>query len=772
MRHWPHRGRPPAGSLYARAVAQQVDNTVYTPHLLLDDGSLLLNIPDLQLPVPTISLDVPTVTEILRPLESTALAQVTAAAPTAAPGPAVTAILNSAVPFPFMVAPPSLSPTNGPISLATAPVATPAALVPHPEATSGPEPSTPTTRVQQALSTSTGVASRFTTVSVRPQTTSSLTRSSASTTSAIALFPSGGLTVSVVSTFLGSSTSSDSSIVTSSTTSTSLFSTTTSASPTTHTYTPSATASAVNEHPGGHTALFWAAVAIASLMGLITILLAVLFIFKALANHRTRQLWTDEFFNPKLSLPSDEDLSGGMEGTVPNFKSDARSVLPVPLVLATTSNLSNSGPYPPPDGEPERHPSLPSSLLACEFDGVHSLAPPQSLHIANHVRGDLSSDGHSMPATPNRLLPGPANGDAFGTPRTPRAPPFLRDSLRDGGLPVPWVTSDAAPDPAHHKSDLTTPLDHTHPDAIESTGPSRHASRLSYRWWEDNGRPTSTLPAEGWAATLRSNLYATLSAWSGGEAGSDPGAGASLTQQPSRARSARSKASEHYAGDGGGLYRSDSEASKYSQLSASLTNPFADTLSSAVVGQAPHPQLPFHGGSGIPQSASAMRQLHQPHMGLGLGVPPAQIIDHTDGSQDASGYPQPPPRAVSINSRRMQSTSFLEAPSPDPDLWGRGAGEERMSRVETWRVRNDHLDNLEPTRTLWPSGSRRLGERGGHLGIRNGSGPSISPQGGRGGEMSPLKKKLSASGRLPSGRPFLRKRGSSRDVEGGYASAD
>lgn len=34
------------------------------------------------------------------------------------------------------------------------------------------------------------------------------------------------------------------------------------------------------------------------------------------------------------------------------------------------------------------------------------------------------------------------------------------------------------------------------------------------------------------------------------------------------------------------------------------------------------------------------------------------------------------------------------------------------------------------------------------------------------------KKKLSASGRLPSGRPFLRRRGSSRDVERDYAPAD
>lgn len=163
-----------------------------------------------------------------------------------------------------------------------------------------------------------------------------------------------------------------------------------------------------------------------------------------------------------------------------------------------------------------------------------------------------------------------------------------------------------------------------------------------------------------------------------------------------------------------------------------------------------------------------MRQHHPPHMGLGIGAPPAQIVNDVDDSHNSSSYLRLPPRAVSINSQGMLSASFLDNPSPDPELWDHGAGQERMSRVETWRARNDRLDDLEPTRTLWPSASRRLGERGGPLGARNGSGPSIVPQGG---EMNAPTRKSSVSGRLPSGRPFLRRRGSSRDVEGGYESA-
>lgn len=759
MRPWPHRGRPPAGSLYARAVIQVADGTSDTPRLLLEDGSLLLDLPDVQLPMLPDPLSMLPISETLQMPEPSPLfsGSTGLSGAAASPIPAVTEILNSA--SPVMIAPP-LSPTAS---------TTPSAAASPSEALSSTgiagsavipivQTTTPAARHQQNPSATINIASRFTTIVLRPQATAPALHSSSSTSSTLGLFPSSGFSFSVLSAFVGTSAISSTSTSSISIPTASIASSSSVTMSAISTYMPSATSSSNADRPGGHPALFWVGIVIGALMGLILLLLGVLFVFKFVASRRTRQLWADDFFNPKQSSSSSGGGSETNEKRAVTTESDASEPLPLPLALATSSDMPNTGLHPSSAlaGESERDPTIPSSLLVSEFDGMRSLAPLQSLRIANHVRGDLSSDEHSM-ATPHMLLPGVANEDQLGTPRTLRAAPFLRDSLRDGGLPVPWSTSDS--DPVEQQQHLAIPFDRSHLDPTDPTDSkdlSRRASAVSHlsdRWWDDDERPASTLPAEGWAATLRSNLYATLSAWSGQETGSDPGAGTTLTQQPSRARSARSKASLHYVHDGEGLYRSDSEASKYSQLSAALTNPFVDPVSSTL-----DPSLPSHSrrNSHIPLSASMIRQPWQQHTGLGLGIAPFK-----GGWPTTSTYLQVPPRAASAQLPRMPSLSapFIDVKS-NLELPDRGSSQDRVSRIEMWRTRNHDLADTESSRTLWPSAfSRRqfpqesLGER------KTGS---VQPRNGN------------ASRRLPSERPFLRRRGSSRsrNIDDGYASAD
>ena len=418
---------------------------------------------------------------------------------------------------------------------------------------------------------------------------------------------------------------------------------------------------------GGHTVVFWVGVALATLFGIVLALLGVLLLFKYISKRRPNSLWGDDFFDPTLDAAASAVISGR---TVTSSEKPAVTLYPgapmPPDAMAPTSNSLETS-HPPwernADAVSETEGWPPKTLLASEFDGERTLQPPQPLRIANHVHGDYSSDERSTLAPPKRSFSDGVNDDELGTPRPPQAAPFLRPSLRDGGLPVPWS------DVPNHLA-VPTPLSRSQsvPGAAELSRHTSRASRTSFMWWAEEGRPSSTLPADGWAATLRSNLYATLGALSLRD-NSDPGAGAFVdpfTRQPSR----RSRTSLHRSG-AGGLHRADTEGSKYSQASAGLSNPFAD------------PTLP----SGVDKGRGwAINDC----VGLGLQSKSDQD-DFGPLKQTRSSTPVSTIDVAGIHKRSAGNASSLD--------------EERASRVEKWLAR--HKASEEPMRTLWPSASGR-----------------------------------------------------------------
>jgi hypothetical protein len=153
------------------------------------------------------------------------------------------------------------------------------------------------------------------------------------------------------------------------------------------------------------------------------------------------------------------------------------------------------------------------------------------------------------------------------------------------------------------------------------------------------------------------------------------------------------------------LHRADTEASKYSQESAGLQNPFADPkTSSGNVGELPWVGLGLRLANG--QGASCPSKQARAML---LG--PAPAVDVTGGQK-----------------RGISGASSVD--------------EERTSRIEEWLIRHKAVEEPEPMRTLWPSASGR------DAGMSRGS----------------------SRGRLGSGRPFVRRRGSSH--VGGYTSEE
>jgi len=309
-----------------------------------------------------------------------------------------------------------------------------------------------------------------------------------------------------------------------------------------------------------------------------------------------------------------------------------------------------------------------------EFDGERSLQPPQPLRIANHVHGDYSSDERSTLATPRRTFADGANDDGLGTPRPPQAAPFLRASLRDGGLPVPWADSAAN----HLAVPASLGRSQSVPDAANLSRHTSRTSRASSRWWAEED-----LPADGWAATLRSNLYATLSALSLRDNHSDPGASAAVdpfTRQPSR----RSRTSLRRT-DANVLHRADTEGSKYSQASAALTNPLVDLkLSSSSLDR--EPSWP---GDNL--------------AGLGLWL---------KKKNDLQSDPTSPLK---------QTRPMLLGPTIDATCaigYKRNASD--AISLDGWLARHEVAE--EPMRTLWPSASGRDTGTSGGGGGRLGSG--------------------------------------------------
>lgn len=441
------------------------------------------------------------------------------------------------------------------------------------------------------------------------------------------------------------------------------------------------------------------------------LLLGVLLLLKYMGNRRARQLWGDDFFDPTLDAAASAVISG--RTVTPTEKPIIRSYsegpvsAPAAIGIASASKPFNTS-HPPHKGNgdtvSEKQEWPPKTLLASEFDGERSLQPPQALRIANHAHGDYSSDERSTLATPKRSFPDDADENELGTPRPPQAAPFLRLSLRDGGLPVPWSDSSyhsAVPTP-HRQAESV-------PDAAELSRHMSRASQVSSRWWAEEEQLASTLPADGWAATLRSNLYATLSALSLRDNYSDPGASASVVDPFTRLPSRRSRASLHDS-RASALHRADTEASKYSQESTALKEPFADPKSSSGDDRKP----PWVEGDPV---------------GLGFRL--------MNGQSDSGALKQARATLLgptqTVNAAGGQKRSISGASSMN---------EERTSRIEEWLVRHKAAEEPEPMRTLWPSRSGRDAE------ISRGSG----------------------RGRLTSERPFVRRRGSSH--VGGYTSED
>lgn len=124
--------------------------------------------------------------------------------------------------------------------------------------------------------------------------------------------------------------------------------------------------------------------------------------------------------------------------------------------------------------------------------GASELIAPQPLFVANRSPADFSSDD----SISSPLGVPPMRSQQMGTYGTPRVsqPPFM--TIQDGGLP--WMASDTLP---------------PHPEQIASPAMTQYSEpggRLSRMGSTVYSQHPSTMAAEGWAATLRSNLFSAI----------------------------------------------------------------------------------------------------------------------------------------------------------------------------------------------------------------------------------------------------------------------
>ncbi|KAF8317950.1 hypothetical protein DL93DRAFT_2076494 [Clavulina sp. PMI_390] len=772
------RPRPPAGSLYARSVSRFDAETPSLRDLQKYDIPLSNDLPAVPLAseIP-VSVDVPLLTDALQNVAPTA-------AVTIGSGPLVTEAVS-----------PQIITENDPLEGVS-----PVIIAPIPSATKLPlsvwpdEPSHPpshSTRPQPATATranrvqhpsSVSAPSKFTTVVLPVSTSSPRTtqpsRSISASYSYIGSIPSTGVNFLPISTFLASTgtvTSSIGSTTPPPTTTISMFNTTQTTHPTTVTYIPTSS-STPTATADGHTTLFWIGIAAAALMGFILVLLILLLGFNVITHRRTQMLWSEDYFTNIHGHVARHAtrVHGKLWGWWSKDKTETEKNNEGDGLTATVSSIV---PYPP-GGETSRQGAARSDHQ------YHSLVPPEPSHIAVHNRSTSP-----IPPSPSQ------HNEYFGTPRTDQAAPFMREGLQDGGLPYPYQYEEASadaerllvpPEAAHGRDNREVARNHS----IATT-------RLSSRYWESEREEdhSSSLSATGWAKALRNNLGTACEAMLGRRGTitrSDPGSvwsEGALTRHTSRARSARSRASVHFSA-AGGLYRTDSEASRYSQASsAALMNPFVNnheasegarrTVATPMLSRGPSAvsassasqytsaappswqnsiDLGVHTyrSSRIPVSDSMRRkQKAQQVAKIGLGSAP-------DPNHPGQHLRVPAGTGPALGRGSNPGLVFMDGARKDNDsIFGTSAlAYEQPSDVEAWEMRRAS----SPMRTLWPSASSRLTTRGGQkrLGTVNDRGMKDS-QGG-----TAAHERQNAIPRLSSGRRFLRKR-SSHD---GIATSD
>lgn len=661
--------RPPAGSLYARQAYREAVSQPQIPHMFLEDGSFLLGAPaPVENPPPSepsltplsnsVPLFIPPVTAAPQPSD-------------VPPGnlPLVSTLPGTAAPF--LVSPPPSSVPLQPIIFST-PSPPSTAVVPT-SYTIVVQTTRPTQSLNTLGSTSAPIQTpptRFSTITLRSSTISPSPRPLVRSTSTdgVTATPTAFSTIPspVVFTPYTTFPSTTAPSTTSLTASSSSTATTSSASSS-----PTSTAANSSSH-GLHSAWWYIGISIGSLLGFILILGLVLLYCQRLGRRRWAQQGDHSFFGAgseeKNAISRENSGAPAAAGSMTRDSSSRHS--------------SRGGSF---AGRPQ-----PPLLLADEFEPDY-LQLPQPLVIANHVHGDLSSDERSPRESPPGMAPADhrastlrppsswqlGNDMECGTPRTPQPAPFLRGSLRDGGLPVPWLT-EATPSAQTQQLLPFEPRDRNQLELpVEVSRRSSRASHVSSAADSILGGPSIDPPAEGWAATLRSNLYATIGTWTGTRnALSDPELDVipDVSREPSRT----SRHSRQTGGAGASsLYRSESEASQYSQQSA-LPNPFSDQEQE---------QIP------APVPASVARPPNSTGMGaVGLGL----------GLGSNGGQLRPPSRAafpasLTPRSRRV-SVQRLDSRVSQRSISG-------ISGTEEWPV---WVADAELGRFLSPNASRKL----------------------------------------------------------------